>query len=100
VVPGFGRWHTVIGTGGFLTASTCDSPFEPWDGALSVYSGPGCGALVCVGASSALDCGPGGMPGLQEIVIWPSVAGVKYWILVHTVPAPAPPDGNYVLKVF
>jgi hypothetical protein len=90
VFPGQGKWHTVVGNGNTLTASTCDSPGQAWQADLSVYCGGNCNDLTCVAANST-PCG------LHQSVSWCSTAGQTYWILVHS--AAGPTDGNYTLTV-
>jgi hypothetical protein len=91
VATGVGVWHSVVGTGATLTASTCASPLQLWDCSVSVYQG-GCAGLVCVAAADNNACGL-----FHESVSWCSAPGALYRILVH---APASPvDGDYTLLV-
>lgn len=87
-----GRWHKVVGNGTNLTASICTSAGN-FDGRLSVYCGPHCGALLCVAGVNANSCS-----GNKESVTWCAASGQTYWILVHS-QAMNPGQGVYTLSV-
>ena len=72
-----GVWYVVAGTGGVMTASLCGTA---WDSKVSVFSGPNCNTLTCVGGND--DNGPA-CAGLSASYSWTSVVGVNYYILVH-----------------
>ena len=67
-----GLWFSVTGNGSPITASLCGSTY---DTKLSIFSGE-CGALTCEGNNDD-SCG------LQSQVVWGSVDGVEYRVLVH-----------------
>ena len=67
-----GLWFSVTGNGSPITASLCGSTY---DTKMSVFSGE-CGALTCEGNNDD-SCG------LQSQVVWGSVDGVEYRVLVH-----------------
>src|SRR5690606_26594961 len=72
-----GVWYVVAGNGQIMTASLCGTG---WDSKISVFSGPNCGALTCVGGID--DDGPA-CTGLSASYSWASTPGVNYYILVH-----------------
>jgi hypothetical protein len=69
-----GVWYQVKGTGRPLTASTC-SEETTFDTQISVFRG-GCGNLACVNGNNDF-CG------LQSTVVWPSLLGEIYHVLIH-----------------
>lgn len=70
-----GVWYSTIGTGGEMMAHTClDTSF---DSKLTVLGGT-CGKLECIEANDDF-CGPGSS---QSAVIWDSVYGEIYYVLV------------------
>ena len=69
-----GVWYRVVGTGGGMTADTCDNA-TTYDSRLSVFVGR-CGSLACIGSNDD-GCG------LRSSVSWSSQAGVEYKILVY-----------------
>jgi hypothetical protein len=98
---GQGRWHTVVGTGGELTASLCGSPGninDIWNARLSVFCGTGCADFfTCVTASDAENCNSNPNLLFAEELSWCSTLGQTYWILVH---APVTPTTvGYTLAV-
>lgn len=76
-----GVWYQIEGTGGLITASTCN--MAAYDTKISVYTGE-CGDMDCIVANDdavapdGTDCG-----GFSSIAQWNSVAGTSYFILVH-----------------
>lgn len=87
-------WYTVSGTGLDMTASTC-TPFTNYDTRVMVYRG-GCAGLSCmplearpcsvetqevIGNETVTVVTPTGQLGME--VIWPSVSGQLYHIVVH-----------------
>jgi len=73
-----GVWFSVIGTGGELLASTCSNDTE-YDTMISVFAGS-CDELICVDGNDDADfCNQW----LASEVVWDSVAGEVYSILVH-----------------
>ena len=72
-----GVWYVVTGTGATMTASLCGTA---WDSKISVFSGPDCNTLTCVGGND--DNGPA-CGGVSASYTWTSVVGVNYYILVH-----------------
>lgn len=83
VGTGGGVWYKVVGTGGFIQASTCNAGTN-YDSKLHVYSGS-CSALTCVTANDDdINCSTGpGTPGFKSTVTWCSVQGQTYYILVN-----------------
>ncbi|MEM7161509.1 MAG: T9SS type A sorting domain-containing protein [Bacteroidota bacterium] len=79
VAPGV--WFTIEGTGGVLTASTCN--IADYDTKISVYTGA-CTDMQCVVANDDA-VGPDGMDcsGFSSIATWNSEPGEIYYILVH-----------------
>jgi len=69
-----GVWYKVVGTGGFISAHTCN-PGTDYDTQISVFSGS-CAALTCVVADD-LSCGTAAATG------WFSTMGTTYFIVVH-----------------
>ena len=71
-----GVWYRLVGDGGAVTASTCNS--ANYDTKISVFSG-GCDGLTCVtGQDDAFGCS-----GFTTELTWCTEPGVEYWILVH-----------------
>lgn len=84
-----GVWYSFVGTGDFVTLSTCDS--ATFDTKISVFTGP-CGGLSCVaGNDDGQDCTL-----LTSIVGFNSSLGVPYYILVHGF---ATETGDFTLSV-
>lgn len=71
---GFGRWYSVTGTGGTMTASTCG--LSTFNSGIRVLTG--CGLFDCIAGSQD---GCEGNDGAS--VSWESEAGLEYKILVH-----------------
>jgi hypothetical protein len=70
-----GVWYTVAGTGGDMSASTCNA--ANFDSRISVFSGT-CGALTCVAENDDADgCD------VSSQVSWASLFGETYYLLVH-----------------
>ena len=91
VFPGQTVWYSIVGTGGDITASTCDDGTD-FDTQIGVYSGS-CGALSCVaGNNNDLGCANP----RRSTVTWASEAGVTYYIVVAGVLGA---DGDYVLSI-
>jgi hypothetical protein len=79
---GPGIWYFVEGDGSLLQASLCEFSATDFDTKISIYSGD------CSNGGTALDnlfCvgGNDDFCGLQSLVTWQTVAGAKYYILVH-----------------
>ncbi len=72
-----GVWYVVAGTGQIMTASLCGTG---WDSKISVFSGPNCSSLTCIGGID--DNGPS-CAGAPASFSWTSVIGTNYYILVH-----------------
>jgi gliding motility-associated-like protein len=72
-----GVWYVVPGNGQIMTASLCGTA---WDSKISVFSGPNCSTLTCVGGVD--DNGPACV-GASASFTWTSVVGQNYYILVH-----------------
>ncbi|MBM3429764.1 MAG: hypothetical protein FJX99_02125, partial [Bacteroidetes bacterium] len=72
-----GVWYVVAGTGGAMTASLCGTA---WDSKISVFSGPNCNTLTCIGGND--DNGPA-CAGTRASYTWNTTIGVNYYILVH-----------------
>ena len=72
-----GVWYVVPGNGQTMTASLCATA---WDSKISVFSGPNCSSLSCVGGND--DWGPA-CNSSSASYSWPSVVGQNYYILVH-----------------
>lgn len=86
-----GVWYTVVGTGGTLTASTCDVGTD-FDTKLHVYCGSCPFDLVCIAAN---DDGPSQCATASEAT-WCSEDGRTYYILVTGFQENM---GNFVLHV-
>ena len=88
-IPHFGApgvWHNIVGNGNKFSADTCGSDFET---ILHVYQGPtSCDALSCMGGDAGSACG------LNSRVVFDTVPGETYHILVHGFR-----EGNYQLTV-
>lgn len=82
-VIGPGVWYTVVGTGGPISASTCN-PATSLDTRLHVYtSAGGCaGPMMCAAGASPNGSNNVQGCGIRSVVNWPSVAGVTYYVLV------------------
>ncbi len=74
-----GVWYSVIGTGVTMYAETC-GPTYWYDTKISVFT-DGCDTLTCVTGND--DNCPDGASGLLSGVLWDSVEGQEYLILVH-----------------
>lgn len=72
-----GVWFQVAGTGQVMTAYLCNTA---WDSKISVFSGPNCSSLTCVGGND--DNGPSCLS-TSASYQWTSVPGLTYYILVH-----------------
>jgi hypothetical protein len=72
-----GVWYVVPGNGQIMTASLCGTV---WDSKISVFSGPNCSTLTCVGGND--DIGPACATSSASYS-WTSVVGQNYYILVH-----------------
>ena len=72
-----GVWYVVPGNGQTMTASLCATA---WDSKISVFSGPNCSSLSCVGGND--DWGPSCATSSASYT-WNSAAGTNYYILVH-----------------
>jgi hypothetical protein len=72
-----GVWYVVAGTGAPMTASLCGTV---WDSKISVFSGPNCNTLTCVGGND--DFGPA-CATTSASFTFNTVVGVNYYILVH-----------------
>ena len=72
-----GVWYTVPGNGQIMTANLCATA---WDSKISVFSGPNCSTLSCVGGND--DWGPA-CSSSSASFSWTSTVGTNYYILVH-----------------
>ena len=72
-----GVWYVIPGNGQIMTASLCATA---WDSKISVFSGPNCSSLTCVGGND--DSGPACVS-TSASYSWTSVVGTNYYILVH-----------------
>ena len=72
-------YYTHTGTGFTTIATTCSGTAQ-YDTKISVYEGD-CVTPICVGGND--DNCQGGSSGLLSTVLWDSVAGVEYIIVVH-----------------
>ena len=72
-----GVWYVVSGNGQQMTASLCATA---WDSKISVFSGPNCSSLTCVGGND--DFGPS-CSSSSASYTWNTSVGVNYYILVH-----------------
>ncbi len=97
-VIGPGVWYTVVGTGGPISASTCN-PATSLDTRLHVYTSAG-------GCAGPMACAAGGSPngnnnvmgcGVHSVVNWPSAVGVTYYLLVSGNSAAG--TGNFRLDI-
>jgi hypothetical protein len=71
-----GVWYIVEGTGGILTASTCNQ--ANYDTKISVFTGS-CGSLVCEGGLDDTQ----GCAGFTTEFTWMSTLGTTYYVLIH-----------------
>ena len=72
-----GVWYAVSGNGQIMTANLCATA---WDSKISVFSGPNCSTLSCVGGND--DWGPA-CSSASASFSWTSTVGTNYYILVH-----------------
>jgi hypothetical protein len=72
-----GVWYMVAGNGQNMSANLCATA---WDSKISVFSGPNCSSLTCVGGND--DWGPI-CTSSSASYTWNSSVGVNYYILVH-----------------
>ena len=72
-----GVWYTVPGNGQIMTANLCATA---WDSKISIFSGPNCSTLSCVGGND--DWGPA-CSSSSASFSWTSTVGTNYYILVH-----------------
>ena len=72
-----GVWYVVPGNGQIMTANLCATA---WDSKISVFSGPNCSTLSCVGGND--DFGPA-CSSSSASFSWTSTVGTNYYILVH-----------------
>ena len=72
-----GVWYVVSGNGQIMTANLCATA---WDSKISVFSGPNCSTLSCVGGND--DWGPA-CSSSSASFSWTSTVGTNYYILVH-----------------
>jgi hypothetical protein len=70
-------WYKIVGNGQIMSASLCGTF---WDSKISVFSGPNCTSLSCLGGID--DDGPSCF-GTSASYQWTSVIGTTYWIKVH-----------------
>ena len=73
-----GVWYVIPGNGQIMTAYLCNT--SAWDSKISVFSGPNCSSLTCVGGND--DYGPQCFSSAASYQ-WTSVPGQNYYILVH-----------------
>lgn len=72
-----GVWYVVAGTGQQMTASLCATA---WDSKISIYSGPNCSTISCVGGID--DNGPA-CTGTRASYSFSTVVGTNYYIKIH-----------------
>ena len=72
-----GVWYVVAGNGQNMTANLCATA---WDSKISVFSGPNCSSLTCIGGND--DWGPVCSTSSASYS-WYGAPGVNYYILVH-----------------
>ena len=72
-----GVWYVIAGTGQQMTASLCATA---WDSKISIYSGPNCSSLTCIGGID--DNGPS-CTGTAASYSFPTSIGTNYYIKVH-----------------
>jgi len=72
-----GVWYVIPGNGQIMTANLCAAA---WDSKISVFSGPNCSTLSCIGGND--DWGPA-CSSSSASFSWSSVVGTNYYILVH-----------------
>lgn len=72
-----GVWYVVPGNGQIMTANLCATA---WDSKISVFSGPNCSTLSCVGGND--DWGPACSSSSASFSCT-STVGTNYYILVH-----------------
>jgi hypothetical protein len=72
-----GVWYVVAGNGQNMTANLCATA---WDSKISVFSGPNCSSLTCIGGND--DWGPV-CSSSSASYGWYGAPGVNYYILVH-----------------
>ena len=72
-----GVWYVIPGNGQIMTASLCGTA---WDSKISVFSGPNCSSLTCVGGND--DYGPACSSSSASFT-WTSVVGTNYYMLIH-----------------
>ena len=91
VFPGQTVWYTIMGTGGEITATTCNGTTN-FDSQIGVFSGS-CGDLTCVaGNNNDVGCGNRRL----STVSFDSEAGELYYIVVAGVSGAG---GDYELSV-
>mmetsp|Transcript_10427 Transcript_10427/g.15912 ORF Transcript_10427/g.15912 Transcript_10427/m.15912 type:complete len:652 (-) Transcript_10427:97-2052(-) len=76
---GPGIWYYLIGTGNDITVDTCSS-LSDFDTKITVFRGPSCSVLFCVGGD---DDGCGGSWDTRSSLTFRSFRGLTYYILVH-----------------
>jgi len=72
-----GVWYMIPGNGQIMTTYLCNTA---WDSKISVFSGPNCSSLTCVGGND--DYGPT-CATTSASYQWTSTVGLNYYILVH-----------------
>ena len=72
-----GVWYVIPGNGQIMTANLCAAA---WDSKISVFGGPNCSTLSCIGGND--DWGPA-CSSSSASFSWSSVVGTNYYILVH-----------------
>ena len=72
-----GVWYVVAGNGQNMSANLCATA---WDSKISVFSGPNCSSLTCIGGND--DWGPICSTSSASYT-WYGAPGVNYYILVH-----------------
>lgn len=91
-----GVWYKVIGTGGLLFATTCTGLRNfngDFNSEITLLSGS-CGNLVCIDGNmdGTVNCGT------EAEIIWQSLKGVEYYILVHGEIDPPFDIGGFALE--
>ena len=78
--PWKNHWYRVSGTGGTITATTCNAGTQVSDTKISVWCGSDCGDLTCVDGNDD-ECPAGGFT-FASTVSWCSQPGATYWLSV------------------
>ena len=86
-----GVFYRVVGTGDWLSASTCNSETK-FSTEITILSGS-CGRFDCID-STAVSC-----DGIRSAVFWPSALGQTYYIHVHGAESADSNAGRFGLQI-